>query len=60
MLGDLMTRLRHKPLSWVGVCMDPDLSDAEVRTHASDFKLTFRIAATAAARSPEDRRDQDP
>jgi hypothetical protein len=24
--------------------MDPDLSDAEVRTHARDFKLTFRIA----------------
>ena len=42
--GELMTRFRHKPLSWVGICMDPDLSDAEVRTHASDFKLTFRIA----------------
>jgi hypothetical protein len=43
-LGDLMSQFRGKPLNWVGICMDPDLSDAEVRAHARDFKLTFRIA----------------
>jgi hypothetical protein len=37
-LNDLMGHFRGRPLSWVGICMDPDLSDAEVRTHARDFK----------------------
>ncbi len=31
-------------MNWVGICVDPDLSDSEVRTHAHDFKLGFRIA----------------
>ena len=43
-LSELMGQFRGKPLSWIGVCMDPDLSDAEVRAHSRDFKLTFRIA----------------
>src|SRR5262249_20885117 len=43
-LDEMMRQFRGKPVSWVGVCMDPDLSDAEVRTHTRDFKLTFRIA----------------
>ena len=28
----------------MGVCVDPDLSDAEVKTHARDFSLKFPIA----------------
>jgi hypothetical protein len=43
-LGELKGAFHGKPVNWVGICMDPDLSDAEVRTHARDFKLTFRIA----------------
>jgi mono/diheme cytochrome c family protein len=43
-IGEMMARFGGKPLSWVGICMDPDLSDSEVRTHARDFKLTFRVA----------------
>jgi hypothetical protein len=42
--AELVNQFRGRPVNWVGICMDPDLSDAEVRTHARDFKLTFRIA----------------
>jgi hypothetical protein len=41
---ELMGLFSGKPLNWIGVCMDPDLSNPEVRTHARDFKLRFRIA----------------
>ncbi len=30
-------------LRLVGVCVDPDLTDADVVTHAGDFKLTFPV-----------------
>jgi peroxiredoxin len=43
-LAELMAQFRPHPMNWVGICVDPDLSDSEVRTHARDFKLTFRIA----------------
>jgi peroxiredoxin len=43
-LDELMTKFQAKPLKWIGVCVDPDLTDAEVQTHARDFKLKFRIA----------------
>jgi hypothetical protein len=43
-LGELAAQFRGKPVNWVGICVDPDLSDAEVRAHARDFKLNFRIA----------------
>jgi len=32
-----------KPVKWVGVCVDPDLSDAEVETHARDFDLKLAV-----------------
>ncbi len=41
---ELMGQFAGKPLKWIGICMDPDLSDVEVRTHARDFKLKLRIA----------------
>jgi mono/diheme cytochrome c family protein/peroxiredoxin len=30
-------------VKWLGVCVDPDLSDSEVETHARDFKLKFPV-----------------
>src|SRR5262249_7808430 len=42
-LAELMAQFRAQPVKWVGICVDPDLSDAEVRTHARDFKLTFPV-----------------
>ncbi len=42
-LDELMTRFRSQPIKWLGICVDPDLSDAEVRTHARDFKLRFQV-----------------
>jgi len=41
-LEELIARFRLNPVKWFGICVDPDLSDSEVRTHARDFKLTFR------------------
>src|SRR5262245_47767597 len=35
-LGELMGAFRAQPLQWMGVCVDPDLSDSEVKTHAHD------------------------
>ena len=43
-LQELMGKYQQRPVEWVGICVDPDLSDAEVKTHARDFKLGFRIA----------------
>lgn len=35
----------HSPaVKWTGVCVDPDLSDADVKTHARDFGLKFPVA----------------
>ena len=42
-LAELIARFRSKPVRWFGICVDPDLSDAEVRTHARDFKLSFQV-----------------
>lgn len=42
--GELAAHFRGRPVNWVGICMDPDLSENEVRAHARDFKLPFRIA----------------
>ena len=30
-------------VKWLGVCVDPDLSDSEVEAHARDFKLKFPV-----------------
>jgi mono/diheme cytochrome c family protein len=43
-LQELIGKYQQRPVEWVGICVDPDLSDSEVKTHASDFKLGFRIA----------------
>jgi mono/diheme cytochrome c family protein/alkyl hydroperoxide reductase subunit AhpC len=32
-----------KSVKWIGVCVDPDLSDSEVETHARDFRLKFPV-----------------
>jgi hypothetical protein len=42
-LAQLMGAFRGKPLRWIGVCVDPDLSDSEVQAHARDFSLKFTI-----------------
>ena len=31
-------------VKWIGVCVDPDLSDATSRAHARDFNLKFPLA----------------
>jgi mono/diheme cytochrome c family protein len=31
-------------VKWVGVCVDPDLSDADVKAHSRDFSLKFPVA----------------
>ena len=30
-------------MKWVGICVDPDLNDSDVRTHARDFGLKFPV-----------------
>jgi peroxiredoxin len=42
--AELTGQFSGKRVNWIGICMDPDLSNAEVRAHARDFKLNFRIA----------------
>jgi mono/diheme cytochrome c family protein/peroxiredoxin len=32
-----------KSVKWLGVCVDPDLSDSEVQAHARDFGLKFPV-----------------
>ncbi len=43
-LKSLADEFPAKKVKWVGVCVDPDLSDAEVQAHGRDFKLTFPLA----------------
>ncbi len=43
-LATLVDSFAAKPVKWVGVCVDPDLSDAEVEAHARDFGLKLAIA----------------
>jgi len=43
-LAILVDSFAAKPVKWVGVCVDPDLSDAEVETHARDFGLKLAVA----------------
>ncbi len=56
----LQTRFAGRPMKWIGICVDPDLSDAEVRTHTRDFKLKLRGRSRPSRRvRPQDRRDRD-
>jgi hypothetical protein len=43
-LATLVDSFAAKPVKWVGVCVDPDLSNAEVLAHARDFDLKLAIA----------------
>jgi hypothetical protein len=42
-LSSLVGAFPAKSVKWIGVCVDPDLSDSEVRTHARDFGFKFPI-----------------
>ena len=42
-LGSLIAAFPAKPVKWVGVCVDPDLSDADLKAHARDFNLKFPV-----------------
>ncbi len=42
-LATMAESLQGKPVKWLGVCVDPDLSDSEVATHARDFSLKFPV-----------------
>jgi mono/diheme cytochrome c family protein/thiol-disulfide isomerase/thioredoxin len=42
-LATLADTFQGKPVKWLGVCVDPDLSDSEVAAHARDFGLKFPV-----------------
>ena len=42
-LANLADTFQGKPVKWLGVCVDPDLSDSEVAAHARDFGLKFPV-----------------
>lgn len=42
-LASLVAVTSRQPVKWVGICVDPDLSDADVKTHARDFSLKFPV-----------------
>lgn len=42
-LQRLASQFANKPVRFVGVCVDFDLSDADVLTHAKDFSLGFPV-----------------
>ncbi len=42
-LSTLIDSFPAKSVKWIGVCVDPDLSDTEVQTHARDFSLRFPV-----------------
>ena len=50
-----------KSVKWIGVCVDPDLRDREVETHARDFSLKFPVVRDRhGAFARKDRRQDDP
>jgi len=42
-LATLIDSFPASSVKWLGVCVDPDLSDSEVETHARDFGLKFPV-----------------
>jgi AhpC/TSA family/Copper type II ascorbate-dependent monooxygenase, C-terminal domain len=42
-LGSLVGAFSMQPVKWVGICVDPELNDSDVRTHARDFGLKFPV-----------------
>ncbi len=43
-LATLVESFPARSVKWLGVCVDPDLSDSEVQAHARDFGLKFPVA----------------
>ncbi len=42
-LSTLMDSFPAQSVKWLGVCVDPDLSDSEVKAHTGDFGLKFPV-----------------
>lgn len=42
-LEKLFAAFPHERVKWVGICIDPDLSDTDVKAHARDFSLKFPV-----------------
>ena len=42
-LAGLIESFPAKSVKWLGICVDPDLTDSEVQTHARDFNLKFQV-----------------
>jgi len=42
-LGTLVDSFPARSVRWLGVCVDPDLSDSEVEAHARDFGLRITV-----------------
>ncbi len=43
-LTSLVEAFPSEKVKWLGVCVDPDLSDSDIKTHARDFTLKFPLA----------------
>ncbi len=43
-LDELMASFKGRPVRFVGVCVDPDLSNHDVEQHARDFSLRLELA----------------
>ncbi len=56
-LQELMGKYRQRPVEWVGICVDPDLSDSEVKSHSERLQAGFPDRPRPrSACSREDRR----
>ena len=42
-IKSLVESFPAEKVKWVGVCVDPDLSDSDIKTHARDFSLKFPL-----------------
>jgi len=42
-LDSLFGAFPARTVKWVGICVDPDLSDADLKAHARDFNLKFPV-----------------
>ena len=58
-LGSLIAAFPAKSVKWVGVCVDPDLSDADLKAHARDFNLKFPVVRDRQGAFAQDRRNDD-
>jgi peroxiredoxin len=43
-LKSLVESFSGEKVKWIGVCVDPDLSDADIKAHSRDFGLKFPLA----------------